>query len=284
MRSALFCLTALTMLAGAPAPAQESRTPEYARRVIDGALKALGGDKYLAMQDRVEEGRSYSFYNEKLSGMSRAKFYIRYLAPPSPMQPNFFGLRERRSFGKKEDVYVVYNEQGGYEITYRGAKPLDPEVLTSYRDTLFHNILYTLRMRMNEPGLTLDSLGSDIQDNQPCDVVLVTDSENRSTKVWIHQSTKLPVRQQWERRDPKTRERIEEITIFDKYRDIGGGVMWPYVVRRERNGYRNFEMYADSVVVNQRLTDDLFTLGADTPMLDSKSSNLKPGAKPERKK
>ncbi|MBI5083522.1 MAG: hypothetical protein HZB13_02855 [Acidobacteria bacterium] len=279
MRAALFVLTSYCLSGGIPLASQDARTPERARRVVDEALQALGGDRYLAMQDRVEEGRSYSFYNEKLSGMSRAKFYIRYLTRPEPMQPNFFGLREHRSFGKKEDVYVVYNEQGGYEITYRGAKALDAEVFKSYQESLFHNVLYTLRMRMGEPGLTMDSLGFDIHENQPCELVLITDSDNRSTKVWFHRSTKLPVKQQWERRDPKTRERIEEITIFDKYRDVGGGVMWPWVVRRERNGFRNFEMFADAVSINQGLTDELFTLSSGTKLIESKSSNIKPGRK-----
>ncbi len=140
-------------------------------------------------------------------------------------------------------------------------------------------MLYTLRMRLGEPGLTFDDEGADIQENQPCDVVVIVDSDNRQTRVWFHQSTHLPVRQQWERRDPKTRERIEEITIFDKYRDVGGGVMWPFVIRRERNGNRNYEMYADSIQINQGLNDELFTLPDEVKMLDTKSSNIKPGRK-----
>ena len=260
------------------ATAQEG-TPERAKRVVDDAVKALGGEKFLNMRDRVEEGRSYSFHNERLSGMSRARFYTRYLTRPEPMRPNFIGLRERRAFGKKEDVYIVYNETGGFEITYRGAKPLPAETVGQYKESLFHNVLYTLRMRLGEPGLTFDSAGADIQENQPCDVVVIIDSDNRQTRVWFHQSTHLPVRQQWERRDPKTRERIEEITIFDKYRDVGGGVMWPFVVRRERNDQRNYEMYADGVQINQSLGDELFTLPGDVKVLDTKSSNVKPGRK-----
>jgi len=214
-----------------------------------------------------------------MSGMSRAKFYVRYLTKPEPMQPNFVGLRERRTFGKKEDVYIVYNETGGFEITYRGAKPLPAETVSQYKESLFHNVLYTLRMRLGEPGLIFDSGGAEIHENQPCEVVDIIDSDNRQTRVWFHRSTKLPVKQRWEHRDPKTKMRIEETTIFDKYRDAGGGVMWPLVVRRERNGNRNFEMFADSVQVNQGLGDELFTLPGDIKVLDSKSSNIKPGTK-----
>ncbi len=272
MRIAIFLLTALLCQA-------QDKGPEAARRVIDDAVKALGGDAFLNMKDRVEEGRSYSFYNEKLSGMSRAKMYIRYLTRPEPMQPEFYGIRERRAFGKKEDVYIVYNETGGFEITYRGAKPLPAETVSQYKESLMHNVLYTLRMRLGEPGLTFDWAGTDVNENMPCNVVDIVDGANRVTKVWFHQSTKLPVRQMWEHRDPKTKYRQDEITIFDKYRDIGGGIMWPYVVRRERNGERNYEMYADSIVVNQSLGDELFTIQGDIQVREEKSSNVKPGRK-----
>jgi hypothetical protein len=257
-------LLAMLLLLGFGLTAQDAR----ARRVIDDALKALGGDKFLAMTDRVEQGRAYSFYRERLSGLSRAKIYTRYLTPPQPLTPSFLGIRERQAFGKDEDIYIVFNEQGGYEITYRGAKPLPDETRTRFEETLFHNVLYTMRMRLGEPGMVFEYHGTEVFENQPVDVVDIIDSENRSTRVFFLQSDHLPVRQEWERRDPKTRQRLVETTVFAKYRDIGGGVMWPWVTRRERNGDRVFEMYADAVSINQGLPDNLFTLSAEVKVLD----------------
>ena len=94
----------------------------------------------------------------------------------------------------------------------------------------------------------------------------ITDAANRVVTVYIHQSTRLPVRQVFFRRDPVTKERNEEVTVFSKYRDVGG-VQWPHVIQRERNGEKIFEMYADSVAINQGLTDDLFTLPANMKVL-----------------
>ena len=54
------------------------------KRVIDDALAALGGDRFLAMKDRVEAGRAYSFYREELRGLAKAKLYTRYLIRPEP--------------------------------------------------------------------------------------------------------------------------------------------------------------------------------------------------------
>jgi hypothetical protein len=236
--------------------------------VIDDALAALGGDAFLKMQDRVEQGRAYSFYREQLSGLSRAKIYTRYLVRPEPPVLGFVGVRERQALGKDEDIYIVFNEEGGYEITWRGAKPLPAETRERFTMSLLHNVLYILRMRLGEPGLIFELMRTEVFENQPVNVVDIIDADNNSTTVYFHQSTKLPLRQTWEHRNPKTRARIVEVTIFDRYRDVGGGVQWPWVVRRERDGERIFEMYSDAVSINQGLTDDLFTLSAAVQMLD----------------
>jgi hypothetical protein len=60
---------------------------------------------------------------------------------------------------------------------------------------------------------------------------------------------------------------MEEVTIFSKYRDVGDGVMWPYAIERKRNGDKIFEMYSDSVAINQNLTDDKFTVPTDMKIL-----------------
>lgn len=265
----------IALLCGACAAAQPVGDPARAKQVIDDALKALGGEAFLRMQDRVEEGRAYSFYREQLSGLSRAKIYTRYLTRPEPPPVDFFGQRERQAFGKKEDVYIVFNEQGGFEITYRGAKPLPPATMERYKDGIQHSILYLLRMRLGEPGLTFEYRGSDIYENAPVHVVDILDSKNRITTVYFQQSTKLPVRQSWENRDPVTKRKFQEITVYSKYRDVGGGAQWPLVVRRERDGEKIFEMFADSVSVNQGLTDDLFTLPADVKILEKSSGRKK---------
>jgi len=144
---------------------------------------------------------------------------------------------------------------------------MSEEMFGAYKETLLHNVLYTLRMRLKEPGIVFDPVGTEIVENQPCNVVRIVDGDNRQTTVWFHQSTKLPVRQQWERRDPKLKFRIEEVTIFDKYRDVGG-VQLPYVIQRYQDGERTFAMFAESVLINQDLTDEKFTLPVNLKILE----------------
>ncbi len=255
----------LGLAASALLPAQEKQAK--GKQIVGEALKALGGDKFLGMRDRTETGRVYSFYREQLSGYSRARIHTRYLTRPEPPRIDFFGLRERQSFGKdKEEYATLFTEDASYQITYRGARPLPKDSDDRFRDSTRRNILYILRQRLGEPGMIMEHEGSGVVENQPVDFVTLTDAENYSVKVAFNSSSRLPVRQEYVRRDPKTRDRFEELTRFSKYRDVNG-IQWPYQMQRERNGEKTFEIFSDIVQINQGLTDENFTLSAKIKIL-----------------
>ena len=259
-----FAQCILTAAAALSALAHAETIEEKGKRLIGETLEALGGKTFLAVTDRVESGRAYSFYNDRLTGLSRAKIYTRYLMQPSPKG---LAVREKQSFGKDEDTSVLFNEQGeGWELTFRGARPIAPDRLARYEDSTVRNIFYLLRHRLNEPGLIFESRGSEVLVNIPVEKVDITDSQNRVMTVYLHYSTKLPVRQIFIRRDAD-KVRHEEVTWFDKYRDVGGGVKWPFVQRRERDGEKVYELFAESVQVNKGLLDDLFALPVGTKEL-----------------
>jgi hypothetical protein len=258
-------ILSVLLLTALLAPAETKQ--ERGKRVVDEALAALGGDHYLAMRDRVESGRVYSFYRERLSGLSRATIYTRYLVRPEPPSPGVFAIRERQAFGKSEESATLFAEGQGWDITFRGARPLDEKLVARYKDSTLHNIFYILRQRLGEPGLIFESQGSDVYENQPVEIVDITDADNRVVTVYFHQSTKLPIRQIYYRRDPLTKERDEEVSVFSKYRDVGHGVQWPFTIQRQRNGDKTFEIYSDSVTVNRDLTDNMFTLPGDMKIL-----------------
>ena len=253
----LFVTIALAAASGAETAQQRGK------RVVEEALRAVGGPAFLAMEDRVETGRAYSFYREKLEGLSIARIYTRYVTP-APGQP---GVRERQNFGKDEYAGVLFNEQGGWEVTVRGARPLETKRLDNWRDGTLRNIFYILRQRLKEPGMDFYSRGSDLYENLPVEIVDITDSNGLTVTVYFSQLTKLPVRQELKRRNPDYKDFDKEETLFAKYRNVGGGVMWPMSIRRQRNGEKLFEMYSDSVQINKNLKDNLFTLPGSIKLL-----------------
>jgi hypothetical protein len=248
--------------------ARAQTAQERGKRMIQETVAALGGSKFLQIENTVASGRAYSFYHEHLSGLSVAKVYTRYLRPSVPALPGEILVDERDSFGVQErDGATLFMGGKGYEITFRGARPIPDDIATRYKETVTHNVFYLLRERLDEPGMIFEDRGSDIVDNQPVKIVDVTDSDDRTVTVYLHHLTHLPVRQVYYRRDPKTNERIEEVTIFSKYRDVGGGVMWPLDTQRLRDGDPIFQMYAESVEIDKSLPASLFALPPGAPIL-----------------
>ena len=237
---------------------------ERGKKVIEEAVAAMGGDKFIEMKDRVETGRAYSFYRERLTGLSIAKIYTRYLEAPAD---NGLFARERDSFGKDEDYYVLFTDKGGYVVTFRGARPMPTDRYTRWVEATRRNVFYILKYRLKEPGLIIESQGATVWQNTPVEIVDIIDADNNVVTVYFQQSTKLPIRQVSVRRDPQTKERIEDVSMYTKFRDVGGGVQWPYNILTERNGEKVFEIFSDSVEVNQGLSDNFFTLSGNTKVL-----------------
>jgi hypothetical protein len=239
---------------------------DHGKRVIDECVQALGGDRFLNMQTRVEEGHAYSFYRENLTGLSIARIYTRYDSGVTDTAHQL-AQHERDNFGKKQDYATLFTDEEAWDVTYRGARPIAADRFARYRETTLHDIFYILRVRLHEPGWIFESKGADVIENHDVEVVDLTDAGNRTTTVDFDRITKLPVRQVFYRRDPVTKDRDEEITHFTKYVE-SDGVQWPYVIQRDRNGEKIYEIFSTSVRINDpKVRDDLFVLPSTIKLL-----------------
>src|SRR2546421_12251112 len=115
-----FTLRALLMIGCAAVGFGQTAAEQRGKKIIDDAVAALGGQKFLTMSDRIESGRAYSFYRDELTGLSVAKIYTRYLTVAKSKSGEEIGLRERQNFGKNEDSAVLFLENGGWEDELRG--------------------------------------------------------------------------------------------------------------------------------------------------------------------
>jgi hypothetical protein len=254
--------------AALPLRATESRAVR-GKRLLDESVAALGGDRYLRMRDRKETGRAYTFYREELTGLSIANIYTRYTDHP---EPGKLGLQERQTYGKKQDSAVLFLDGQGFEVTFRGARPLPDTILERYYSTTRNNYLYIVRQRLQEPNLTFEYSGSQVLENQPVEVLDIFDEENFNVTVYLNSTTKLPVKQRFYRRDPLIHDRIEEVTHFTKFKPSAQGVQWPMNLQRERDTEKITEIYDETVVIDSGLSDDLFRLPNDIQLLKKEKS------------
>ena len=226
------------------------------KQIIDQAIAALGGDRFLHMRSRIASGRIYSFFHDQMNGYDVTTIYTEYLdRKPAKGLP----VHEREVLGKKQDYSYLFLEDQGYDVTFRGARPIPDENWQRYVRTTENDILYLLRFRHDEPGMTYDYIGSEVNLTVHVEVVDITDAAGRSVRVYFDHNTSLPVRQSFSWLDETTRQRMDEATTFDKWRDAGG-VQWPFTIERHRNGYKTYQMFASKVEINPGLPPNIFSL------------------------
>ena len=260
---ALLAAALLVSAASSAWPQQESR-PDRGRRVVREALAAIGGDAFLALQDRTETGRLYSFDNGVPAGGGQvAAIYTQYLTPV----PGKFAVRIRQIFGKNQDEGgFLVTPDGAWDLSFRGARPLGAAEFATYQDTAIRSIFYILRQRLDEPGISFYSQGGDVFEHVPVEIVDITDASGATVTVYFDRNTHLPIRQTFRRRNTQFDDFDVEASAFAKYRDIKG-VKLPLETRRDRNGQKIFEMFLESEEINKGLRDEMFTLPANLKIL-----------------
>lgn len=235
----------------------QNGSPGKGKEVVDRALTALGGERFTHMRTRVAAGRIYSFFHDEMSGYDLAKTYTEYseAAPGKGL-----AVREREVLGKKQNYSYLFLPDQGWDITFRGARPVEQEVWDRYKRSTENDILYLLRIRLNEPGMNFDYIGTEVHLSSHVEVVDITDAQDQTIRVSFDHNTGLPIRETFTWMDPETRYKNEEITEYDKYRDAGGGIMWPFTIERSKNGYKTYQMFASSVEANGSVPPGIFEL------------------------
>ena len=257
MRSRLLILPFLFVTALSPRPASAPPPANKAKELVDQAVKALGGDHFLNMHTRRTNARIYSFFHDRMSGYDIANIYTQYLDDKSIKGVQ---LREREVLGKHQDYSYLFLPDQGFDITFRGARPIPDDRWANYTRSTTNDILYWLRYRYDEPGMQYDYVGNQVLITNHVEVVDITDANNNSVRVYFDYNTKLPVHQSFSWLDAETKEHYDEVTDFDKWRDAGDGIMWPFTIERQRNGYKIYQIFANKVEINADLPANIFDL------------------------
>src|ERR1700739_1283682 len=131
----------------------DSDNAHKARAMLDQAVQALGGNAYLTYQNRFEYGRYYPLYHGRTSTLGIPyNYYVQY-----PDKDRFELLAEKDIHvipgtidiggikSKKSVVVLIHNGMKGYETTYKGTAPQDPEQLDNYLRRRQHSLDWVFR-------------------------------------------------------------------------------------------------------------------------------------------
>ncbi|HZI57595.1 MAG TPA: hypothetical protein VFF39_12515 [Verrucomicrobiae bacterium] len=247
----VICLC-MASLYGQDPPAKPAITgqsnQQKARTIVDDMIQALGGQAYLTVQDYYAEGRSGSFHNESLVGSG---LYYRFWKWPD---------KDRIELTKQRDIVQLYVGEQAYEITYRGIRPQDPQKDEKLRQALLrrhYNLEVVLREWLKEPGILLLDEGPGVSEGHLAEKITVINSKNEAVTLFIDPTTHLPLEKRFSTRDPRYRDRDEEITIYGDWKMIQG-VNTPRMTVTKRNGETISQQITLNITYNNHPSDSLF--------------------------
>ena len=219
----------------------------HARAVIEQAIQALGGQTYLTLRDREQQGRGYAFHHGRPSGGGDVFWTFAE-----------FPDKERVEYTKERDIARVFVGNKGYEITYKGASPVEEKDLVDYLRQRQFSLDTVLRSWVKDPGVVLLYEGNAIAAQHPALQVTLINSKNESVTVYFDVDNHLPVKKSFEWRDPVDRQKNLEEEIYENYRQVPGGIVAPYNVTRYFNGDMSRQRFLFSVTINQGLDPAMF--------------------------
>jgi hypothetical protein len=232
--------------ASTPVIPADQENARKAKAIIDQGIQALGGQTYLAIRDREQQGRGYSFHHGRQSGGGSVFWSF-----------SEFPDKERVEITKERDIAELYVGNKGYEITYKGVHPLEEKDLSDYLRRRRFSLDTVMRTWVNDPGVVLLYEGNAIAAQHPALQVTLINAKNESVTLYFDTDTHLPVKKSFEWRDLVDKQKNLEEEVYENYRQVSG-IMAPYNVTRFFNGDMSSQRFLNSVTINQGLDQAMF--------------------------
>jgi hypothetical protein len=241
-----------TAQASAPPPSQsqaavaaDQENAHKAKAIIEQGIQALGGQAFLTVRDREQQGRIYSFHHGRESGGGPFWSFSE------------FPDKERIELTKERDIAQLFVGDKAWELTYKGARAIEEKDRLDYMRLRRFSLDTVLRTWVTDPGVIFLYEGPAIAAQHSSDQITLINSQNESVTLYFDNDTHLPVKKSFTWRDPVDRQKNLEEEIYENYRQVSG-IMAPYNVTRYFNGDMARQRFLNSVTINQGLDEAMF--------------------------
>jgi hypothetical protein len=225
---------------------EAAQNADKAKSIIQQGIQALGGDTYLTIRDREQQGRIYGFHSGRPTG-SGGLFWGFFQFPD----------KERVELTKERDIAELYVGNKAWEITYKGPHAIEQKDLDDYLRRRRFSLDTVLRTWVNDPNVVMLYDGNAIAAQHPALQVTLINGQNESVTLYFDTDTHLPVKKSFEWRDPVDKQKNLEEEIYENYRQVSG-IMAPYNITRYFNGDMTSQRFLNSVTINQGLDQAMF--------------------------
>jgi hypothetical protein len=169
---------------------------DKAKAIIEQGIQALGGQIYLTIRDREQQGRGYGFHHGNPTGGGGPFWSF-----------SQFPDKERVEFTKERDIAQVFVGDKGYEITFKGPHPVEQKDLDDYLRRRHYSLDRVLRTWINDPGVVMLFEGNAIAAQHPAYQVTLVNAQNESVTLYFDTDSHLPIKKSFEWRDPVDRQK-----------------------------------------------------------------------------
>lgn len=227
---------------------QDENDPARAQALIQDAIKARGGDAYLAVRTIISQGQ-FTQFEKGISGLPRS--FIDYIAYPD---------RERTEFGKGNDKYIQTNSGAAgwiYDAPQKMIRDQTDEQIKSFQQGFRHDLENLLRQSWQETGAKLVYLGRrEPWRNTFSEAIRVDFADQTSVTLHFDPRTKLPLMSEY--KSVSADKTTDDQTRYFRWVEFGG-IMFPTIQDFYREGQQTARVNYDTVRFNESIPEKLFT-------------------------
>jgi hypothetical protein len=154
-------------------------------------------------------------------------------------------------------IVTLYNANHGWTYDRSGVNELPAASISDFQEAVKRNIDNLLRLRLNEPGLSIRFGGNDTVDLKQVDWVEINDSQERRFRLAVDRATHLLIRSIVYTKDEENQQINEDVSIYSKYQ-LKDSVWTPLQISREHNGRRSVQIFYDNCHYNPGFADNIF--------------------------
>jgi hypothetical protein len=213
-------------------------------------VQALGGQAWLNMKNQMRQGHIAAFFHGQPDAGTTE--YWEYHAWPD---------HDRTEYTKHRDVVQFYVDRQGWEVTYRGKKPLPQEQVDDFLRRRDHSIETVVKVWLKDPKTILIYEGQRLAERHLAEQVTLISAENEAVTILMDVQTHLPLRRSFQWRDPLYKDKNTDAEEYDDYHTING-FPTPFTITRFKNDDVTRQQFLDHAAYNQELGSDFWNVDA----------------------
>lgn len=229
---------------------EAAKNSRQARAALDAMIKALGGDAWLNMKNNYRQGHIAGFYQGN--------------PDPGTMQVYEYHQwpdHDRINVTKHQDVVEFFIGNEGWELTYRGKRPLPKDQVDDFLRRRDHSIETAVKVWMKDPRTILVYEGQHLAERHLADQVTLISPQNQAITILMDADTHLPLRRSFQWRDPVYHDKNTDVEEYDDYHVIDG-FPTAFTVTRLKNDDMVQQFFLEKAAYNQTLSPGLWDVDA----------------------